>query len=199
VVLATANKDKAEEITLILSSRGDVELIERPLSVGEVEETGITLEENAQIKAVALVSATGMPSLADDTGLEVDALDGAPGVYSARYAGEDASYQDNVDKLVREMQPFKSERERTARFTTVACLVFPDGAEISARGQVEGLIAPSPQGRGGFGYDPVFLPVGADGRSFSEMTPAEKNAISHRGRAFRALADQLEKQGHLSS
>lgn len=199
MVLATANKDKAEEIALILSSRGDVELIERPLSVGEVEETGITLEENARIKAVALVSATGMPSLADDTGLEVDALDGAPGVYSARYAGEDASYQDNVDKLVREMQPFKSERERTARFTTVACLVFPDGAEISARGQVEGLIAPSPQGRGGFGYDPVFLPFGADGRSFSEMTPAEKNAISHRGRAFRALADQLEKQGHLSS
>ena len=199
MVLATANKDKAEEITLILSSRGDVELIERPLSVGEVEETGITLEENAQIKAVALVSATGIPSLADDTGLEVDALDGAPGVYSARYAGEDASYQDNVDKLVREMQPFKSERERTARFTTVACLVFPDGTEISARGQVEGLIAPSPQGRGGFGYDPVFLPVGGGGRSFSEMTPAEKNAISHRGRAFRALADQLEKQGHLSS
>lgn len=198
MVLATANKDKAEEITLILSSRGDVELIERPTSVGEVDETGTTLEENARLKAVALVSATAMPSLADDTGLEVDALDGAPGVYSARYAGEDASYQDNVEKLVREMQPFKSERERTARFTTVACLVFPDGTEISARGQVEGLIAPSPQGRGGFGYDPVFLPLGADARSFSEMTPAEKNAISHRGRAFRALADQLEKQGYLS-
>jgi XTP/dITP diphosphohydrolase len=192
LVLATANPDKAEEIRSVLHDAGvDVELVPRPGGVPEVDETGETLEENARLKAVALCTATGLPAVADDTGLAVDALSGAPGVYSARFAGEDATYTDNVAKLLRDLHDVPA-RERTARFTTVALARWPDGREVAAIGDVEGTIASEARGDGGFGYDPLFVPVEGDGRTFAEMTAAEKHRVSHRGRAFRTLADGLK-------
>ena len=188
VVLATANRDKAAEIVAILG--GVVDLVPRPDDVPDVDETGSTLEENARLKAAALVEATGSPAVADDTGLEVDALDGAPGVFSARFAGEDATYADNVAKLLRSLDGVPAAR-RTARFRTVALLRRPDGSEVAASGVVDGVIAPEARGSNGFGYDPVFDPVEGDGRTFAEMTAEEKHAVSHRGRAFRALAARL--------
>lgn len=183
-VLASANKDKAKEIAAILEG---FDLVPRPDDVPDVEETEDTLEGNARLKAVALMQTTGMPAIADDTGLEVDALDGAPGVYSARYAGEDATYADNVNKLHAAMVGAAT---RTARFRTVALAAFPDGTEVVAHGVVEGVIADQPSGAEGFGYDPLFIPEGSD-KTFAEMTRDEKHAISHRGRAFRALATSL--------
>lgn len=184
-VLATANPDKAAEIAAVLGP--GTELLPRPASVGEVEETGDTLEENARIKARALVEATGLPAIADDTGLEVTALDGRPGVYSSRYAGEAATYADNVAKLLAEMA---GQGERSARFRTVALALWPDGREVVAEGQVTGRISEAANGSEGFGYDPVFVPDG-DTRTFAEMTLEDKNSVSHRGRAFRALAAKL--------
>lgn len=190
LVLATANPDKAREIVAIVTgTAGDaVELRPRPADVPEVEETGETLEENARLKAYVLLNATGLAALADDTGLEVDALGGAPGVYSARFAGEGASYDDNVTKLLAELAPFSDRGERRARFRTVALACFPDRNDIVAHGVVEGTIADERRGSGGFGYDPVFIPDGGDGRTYAEMSLAEKSALSHRGKAFRALA-----------
>lgn len=191
LVLASANPHKAAEITEILLAAGlDVETLPRPADVPEVVEDGLTLEDNARLKAVALCAATGLPAVADDTGLEVDALGGAPGVWSARYAGEDATYEDNVQKLLQELQGVPAER-RTARFSTVALVRWPDGREVAAIGEVEGDIVEEARGAEGFGYDPVFRPVEGDGRTFAEMTPAEKHAVSHRGRAFRTLAEGL--------
>jgi XTP/dITP diphosphohydrolase len=191
LVLATANPDKAREISAVLSDAGiAVELLPRPADVPDVEEDGDTLEDNARLKAVALCRATGLPAVADDTGLEVDALDGAPGVYSARFAGETATYADNVAKLLDSLRDVPVER-RQARFATVALACWPDGREVAAIGEVDGVIATEARGTGGFGYDPVFVPVEGDGRSFAEMTPTEKHALSHRGRAFRTLADGL--------
>jgi XTP/dITP diphosphohydrolase len=167
-----------------------IELLPRPADVDDVEETGTTLEENARLKAVALCAATGLPALADDTGLEVDALGGAPGVRSARFAGDDVTYADNVAKLLdvlREVPP----AGRGARFATVAIARFPDGREVAAIGTVEGTIATDARGDGGFGYDPVFTPDEGDGRTFAEMSATEKHRVSHRGRAFRTLADGL--------
>lgn len=184
-VLATANPDKGAEIGAILGDQ--VDLLPRPSSVGDVDETGDTLEENARIKARALVEATGRPAIADDTGLEVAALDGRPGVYSARFAGEGASYADNVAKLLAEMH---GADDRSARFRTVAVALWPDGRELVAAGEVRGVIAPEARGVDGFGYDPVFVPEGDD-RTFAQMTPTEKHAVSHRGRAFRALGGLL--------
>ena len=153
-VLATANPDKATEVRqILLDTLGDVELVPRPDDVPEVVEDGDTLEANARLKAVALVAATGEACIADDTGLEVDALGGAPGVYSARYAGEHASYADNFSKLLVELADV-DEADRTARFRTVALARFPDGSEVVASGAVEGHIATQPRGRSGFGYDP---------------------------------------------
>ena len=191
LVLASANPHKAAEITEILLAAGlDVETLPRPADVPEVVEDGLTLEDNARLKAVALCAATGLPAVADDTGLEVDALGGAPGVWSARYAGEDATYEDNVQKLLQELQGVPAER-RTARFSTVALARWPDGREVAAIGEVEGDIVEEARGAEGFGYDPVFRPAEGDGRTFAEMTPAEKHAVSHRGRAFRTLAEGL--------
>lgn len=181
LVLASANPDKAAEIAAILVAH---DLVPRPTGVPDVDETGSTLVENARLKAVALVEATGDAAVADDTGLEVDALGGAPGVHSARYAGEGATYLDNVAKLVAALE---GRSDRRARFRTVALARFPDGSEVVAEGVVAGTIAPVPRGDGGFGYDPVFVPEGGGGRTFAEMSPDEKHAISHRGRAFRAL------------
>jgi non-canonical purine NTP pyrophosphatase (RdgB/HAM1 family) len=157
LVLASANPDKAREIAEILA---DHELLPRPADVPDVDETGTTLEENARLKAVALVEATGEAAVADDTGLEVFALDGAPGVYSARYAGEEATYADNVAKLVSALDGVA---DRRARFRTVALARFPDGREVVAEGVVDGTIATAARGDGGFGFDPVFVPDEADG------------------------------------
>ena len=185
LVLASANPDKAAEIAAVLSR---FELVPRPASVGEVDETGETLEDNARLKALAILGATGEAAVADDTGLEVAALGGAPGVYSSRYAGPGATYADNVAALLAALD---GRTDRSARFRTVAVACFPDGREVLAEGVVTGSIAPDPRGTGGFGYDPVFVPDGGDGRTFAEMTAAEKNAVSHRGRALRALAALL--------
>jgi len=189
LVLATANPDKAAEIRDILDDTG-VAVLDRPAGLPEVEETGETLVENARLKAVALRVATGQAAVADDTGLFVDALGGAPGVHSSRYAGENVTYADNVAKLLRELAATPV-GQRQARFVTVAFVSFPDGTEISAEGSVNGHIALEPQGIGGFGYDPLFVPDEGDGHTFAEMSAAEKHAFSHRGRAFRALAARL--------
>ena len=185
LVLATANPDKAVEIAALLEG---FEVLPRPAGVPDVDETEDTLEGNASLKARALAKATGQVAVADDTGLEVAALGGRPGVWSARYAGESASYADNVAQLLAELQDAD---DRRARFRTAAVAAFPDGGEVVAEGWVDGGIALAPRGTGGFGYDPVFVPAEGDGRTFAEMTLAEKEAVSHRGRAFRALAALL--------
>ena len=192
LVLATANPDKATEVAAVLAETGTVELLPRPDDIDDVDETGDTLLANARLKAQALVEATNLPAVADDTGLEVDALGGAPGVYSARYAGDGVTYADNVAKLLADLADLPDGGgERRARFKTVALVTFPDGGEIWTEGVVEGRIAVIPRGAGGFGYDPVFIPDEGDGRTFAEMSAEEKNTISHRGRAFRALATEL--------
>lgn len=198
LVLATANPDKVAEITAILDGDRGVQLVPRPADAPDVEETGATLLENARLKAAALLRVTGEASVADDTGLEVIALGGAPGVFSSRYAGEGATYDDNVRQLLRELEALPDGGgDRRARFTTVALAVFPDGSEFAAEGFVEGRIAESPRGVLGFGYDPVFVPDGGDGRTFAEMTATEKHRSSHRGRAFRGLAARLRASGVL--
>jgi XTP/dITP diphosphohydrolase len=190
-VLATANPDKAAEIDAVLRESGlPVVLEPRDASLPDTEETGATLEENARLKATDVCGRTGLPTIADDTGLEVDALGGAPGVRSARFAGANASYADNVALLLERLTNVP-EPERTARFATVAIARWPDGREVAALGTVEGTITTTPRGGGGFGYDPVFVPVEGDGRTFAEMRPEEKHACSHRGRAFRTLAEGL--------
>jgi XTP/dITP diphosphohydrolase len=192
LVVASANRDKMKEIVAVLSEALDVELVPRPEDVPEVVEDGTTLVDNARLKAEALMRATGTAAVADDTGLEVDALGGAPGVYAARYAGEDATYADNVEKLLRELGALSDGGgERRARFKSIAFVAFPDGSEIWAEGVMEGTIAAAPRGDNGFGYDPVFEPDTGGGRTFAEMSAAEKDAMSHRGRAFRSLARML--------
>jgi XTP/dITP diphosphohydrolase len=188
LVCASANPDKVVEIAALLD--GVALLLPRPSAVPDVVEDADTLVGNARLKAAAICAATGRAAVADDTGLEVDALGGAPGVFAARYAGEGVTYADNRAKLLAELAGV-AEPDRTARFTTVAMVVRPDGSETVVEGVCEGLIAPVERGARGFGYDAVFIPVDGDGRTFAEMSDAEKNAISHRGRAFVALAAAL--------
>lgn len=185
LVVASKNPDKLAEIEEVLADTRLTGEIVRGLDWPDVEETGATLEENALLKARVVVEATGLPVLADDTGLEVAALDGAPGVKTARFAGEEARYEDNVAKLIETM---KGQVDRAARFRTVVALAFPDGVEITAEGSVEGVITERPRGQRGFGYDPVFA-VG--GRTLSEMSAEEKNQLSHRARAIQALAESV--------
>jgi XTP/dITP diphosphohydrolase len=190
-VLATANPDKAAEIVAILRDAGaPIDLVPRDDTLPEIDETGTTLEDNARLKAVSISEHTDQPSIADDTGLEVDALNGAPGARSARFAGDDATYADNVNLLLERLADVP-DHGRTARFATVAIAHWPDGREVSALGTVEGSITREPRGSHGFGYDPVFVPDEGDGRTFAEMSPKEKDACSHRGRAFRTLAEGL--------
>lgn len=191
-VSASANPDKAAEMRAVLAPLG-IEVLPRPDHIPEVIEDATTFEGNARLKAIAVCEATGLPALADDTGLEVDALGGAPGVFSSRYAGEGASYADNVLKLLDALSDLTEPEERLARFRTVVVVRFPDGREVSAAGWVDGVIALGPRGHNGFGYDPVFEPIEGDGRTFAEMTAEEKNAISHRSRALRALAGLLHQ------
>ena len=185
VVCASANPHKVTEMVDLMG--GIVEMAPRPADVPDVVEDADTLVGNARLKAHAIMTATQMPALADDTGLFVDALDGEPGVHTARYAGAGATDADNRAKLLRELVG----KSRTARFVTVALLCFPDGREIVAEGVCEGTIAESERGERGFGYDPLFIARDGDGRTFAEMTIEEKHVLSHRGRAFRALAAQL--------
>jgi XTP/dITP diphosphohydrolase len=187
LVLATANPDKARELARLLDG---FEVLPRPPGLGDVEETADTLEGNARLKAAAVLAATGEAAVADDTGLEVGALGGRPGVWAARYAGPGATYADNVAKLLGELAGVPP-GGRGARFRTVAVALFPDGREVVAEGWVDGVIAEAPSGAGGFGYDPVFVPEGGDGRTFAEMTAAEKAGVSHRGRALRSLVAHL--------
>ena len=192
LVVASANPYKVAEMRLVLD--GLVVLQPRPTGVPEIVEDGETLEANARLKAAAICRATGEAAVADDTGLEVDALGGAPGVHSARYAASNGSGVEgdavaNTNRLLSEMACIPGGR-RTARFRTVALVRGPDGSEVVATGTVEGYIAEMPAGDGGFGYDPVFVPVEGDGRTFAEMGD-EKHAISHRGRAFRELARRM--------
>jgi XTP/dITP diphosphohydrolase len=185
VVCASANPHKVAEMVDLMG--GIVEMVPRPNDVPDVVEDADTLVGNARLKAHAIMVATQMPALADDTGLFVDALDGEPGVHTARYAGSSATDADNRSKLLREL----AGKSRDARFVTVALLCFPDGREIVAEGVCEGTIAESERGERGFGYDPLFIARDGDGRTFAEMTIEEKHVLSHRGRAFRALAAQL--------
>ncbi len=186
LVCASANPDKVAEIAEIL--RDVVDLVPRPPGVPDVVEDADTLEGNARLKAAAIAAATGEAAVADDTGLEVAALGGRPGVHTARYAGDDASYADNRAKL---LDALTGNADRRARFRTVAMVVWPDGRELAVQGVCDGTIAVAERGDRGFGYDSVFVPADGDGRTFAEMGADEKHTMSHRGRAFRALLAAL--------
>ncbi len=190
ILLATRNSDKVRELAALL---GDLGIRIRTLAdfptAPEVEEDGETCEANALKKARAIASATGLLSVADDTGLEVDALGGRPGVFAARYAGEGATYEDNCRKLIKELDGVPQAR-RIARFVTVAALAMPGGETRVVTGTLVGVIAEASVGIQGFGYDPVFF-VPELGRTLAELTAEEKNRISHRAKAFRAMADML--------
>ncbi len=183
VVVASQNPDKIAEIESVLADLGVQ--ISKGHEWPEVEETEDTLVGNALLKARTVVGHTGLPAIADDTGLEVDALSGAPGVHTARYAGPDARYEDNVAKLLQELG---EETNRNARFRTVVAMVTPDGYELTVEGVLEGSIAHERRGVGGFGYDPVFLVGDA---TLAEVDIAAKQEISHRARALRALHNAL--------
>lgn len=192
LVLATFNPDKARELTALLDLPGaEIVALERFAGAMPPEETGATLEENAALKAEAACRRVGLPAIADDTGLEVDALDGAPGVHAARFAGPDASYADNVRLLLARLEGVPLGR-RTARFRTVCVAAFPDGGRVVGEGVLAGHITLSAHGTRGFGYDPVFQPLGLD-RTLAELTSAEKNARSHRALAVRALVARLRR------
>ena len=185
IILATHNKDKCKEMmAALIDLNVKILLLEDFPHVGEIIEDGQSLVENAKIKAQTVFDITGIPAISDDTGLSVDALNGAPGIYSARYAGENATYTDNVEKLVDEMKNISSEN-RGAQFQTVMVYIDKD-TELIADGVVKGQIADASKGVGGFGYDPVFY-IPEQEKTFAEMTIQEKNQISHRGIALRNL------------
>lgn len=184
LIFATHNSHKLSELKQLIPDREILGLEETGYRQ-EIAETGITLEENALIKARAIHQHYGAACLADDTGLEVDALQGAPGVYSARYAGPNAEDGENVEKL---LKAIPAEADRSARFRTVIAYLNEAGEEQIFHGEVEGKITAVPHGEGGFGYDPVFQPLGYD-KTFAEMTAEQKNALSHRGRAVHSFVD----------
>lgn len=222
-VFATGNPDKAREVCEIFTAARGATMAAGPIVAADgaivgfgvasidaidsfiasialpdvapdVTESGATLLDNARIKAWAVANALGVAAVADDTGLEIDALGGEPGVFSARYAGVDATYADNCAKVLNSMAE-KRRASRTARFVTIALWCDPlTGDERVARGVAEGVILDELRGENGFGYDPVFAPAGGAGRTFAEMTASEKHVISHRGRAFRALATTLDER-----
>lgn len=192
-IIATNNKKKLREMGAILEKLGV-----RALSLAEAgiesdaEETGTTFEENSRIKALAAMRVANLPAIADDSGLEVDALGGEPGVYSARYGGDKC--RDDVERYEYLLENMKDvpDGKRQARFVSVITCVFPDGREISARGEIEGEILRTPHGEGGFGYDPIFF-VPDEGMTTAEMTQERKNEISHRAKSLRIMAEKLEE------
>ena len=191
IVIATHNPDKKKEIMIALRELGvNILSLDNFPEIGEIEETGSTLLENSLIKARTVSAVTGKPAIADDTGLEVDALNGAPGIYSARYAGINVSYEDNVRKLLSEMSSFDMD-SRTARFRTVVSF-HSSNEELWTEGVIEGSITMNAIGKGGFGYDPVFR-VRKTGKTFAEMTRQEKNRISHRGVALDKMCQLLKE------
>ena len=191
IIAATHNKDKIREIRQILTDAGVhiVSMSEAGLDALDVEENGSTFEENATLKAEEVTRLTGMAALADDSGLCVDALAGAPGIYSARYAGPEADTRANNAKLLEAMRDVP-EAERTGRYVSAVALAYPDGRLLVVRGECEGRILFEERGSGGFGYDTLFAPEGSE-RSFAEMSAEEKNRISQRSRALAQLRDAL--------
>jgi XTP/dITP diphosphohydrolase len=189
LVCASANPDKVAEIAALLD--GVAELSPRPEGLADVVEDGATLEDNARLKAAAVCAAAGAPAVADDTGLFVDALGGRPGVHAGRYAGEGAGYAKNRARVLDELDGVV---DRRARFVTVALVAWPDGRELAVEGVCAGVIAAQERGGRGFGYDSLFVPVEGDGRTFAEMSEQEKNDISHRAKAFAALAARLRAE-----
>jgi XTP/dITP diphosphohydrolase len=183
VVLATGNAHKVDEIADILGPGWGISAQDP-----DVEETGTTFEENALLKARAVCEATGDLAIADDSGIEIDGLDRRPGIHSARWTEE----SDWIPRVLRGLDGVTGEA-RSGRYVAAAAAVWPDGHEVVVRGVVEGHVPEAPRGSGGFGYDPIFVPVEGDGRTFAEMDADEKHALSHRGRAFRALAEHLDR------
>ncbi len=193
LVLASKNQKKLAELREILSHLGVEVCSEADAGVDvEVEETGTTFEENSLLKAKAVMEASGLPAVADDSGLCVDALNGAPGVYSARYGGEELSDEARYQLL---LENLRGQMTRTAKFVSVITCCFPNGDTLTARGECPGTIAYAPQGTNGFGYDPVFF-VPALKKTFAQLTPEEKNAISHRGKALEQFKVKLEEYLH---
>lgn len=192
IVAATSNKHKIKEIEAVTSSFGMKIITKNEAGAGEleVEETGLSFEENSRIKAEAISSVTGLAAIADDSGLEVDFLDGAPGIYSARFSGENATDDENNRKLLHLLVDVPYNK-RTARFVSVITLIFTDGRSITVRGECSGQILHEPRGKNGFGYDPLFMPDGFD-KSFAELDPEEKNAVSHRAAALKKLEHELK-------
>ena len=189
-IIATHNQKKLAELRRILSPLGIEALTadEAGIDFEDVEETGATFEENAQLKALALYDGSGYGTIADDSGLCVDALDGAPGIYSARYSGEHGNDAENIVLLLKNMENVPDE-QRTARFVCAICCVMPDGTQFTVRGECEGKIGYECLGDGGFGYDPIFMLP--EGRSMAELSKDEKDAISHRGNALKKLVEGL--------
>lgn len=198
MILASSNKHKLDEIMAITKDFGIdlMTMMDAGLGDMDIEENGSTFEENSYIKAKAVVDATGMAAIADDSGLEVDHLNGGPGVYSARYSGIEKDYDANNKKLMLELQGVPDD-QRTARFVSVITMLWPDGKQIVVRGEIEGLIGYKEIGSNGFGYDPLFI-VPSKGKTFAELTADEKNSISHRANALFKLREELAKQAFVT-
>ena len=190
LVIATRNKGKIAEIARILSFDSGIQIRSvAEFDIADIEETGTTFEENAALKALTVARATGFVALADDSGLEVDALNGAPGIYSARYAGNHGDDKANNEKLIRELAGI-APKERSARFVAVIAVAKPDGSTIMARGELEGEISESARGVNGFGYDPLFMPLGS-AKTLGEFEPGRKDKISHRAKALAEIAPKI--------
>ena len=191
IFIATKNHNKLKELERILVPMGFEVLSENDLEkpLPEVEETGTTYEENALLKAYSGLKETGLITVADDSGLSVDILDGAPGLYSARYSGTGATYASNNEKLLAALKDVPREK-RTATFVSAIACVFPDGREFTVMGECKGYVAEECRGEGGFGYDPLFI---CEAGCYAEMTPEEKDRVSHRGNALRAFKEELKK------
>ena len=189
LVLASKNAHKLVEMKDILSQLGVEVVLESEAGVDvDVEETGATFEENAYLKAHAVMEASGLPAIADDSGLCVDALNGAPGVYSARYGGPGL---DDAGRYKLLLENMRGQLDRRCKFVSAICCCFPNGDRVEARGECAGTLAYAPKGEDGFGYDPVFFVPGLK-KTFAELSPEEKNAISHRGNALKAFREKLE-------
>ena len=191
ICAATGNPGKLKELRRILEAQGHAVKSQKELGITlEPEETGATFEENALIKAKAICQASGLPTVADDSGLEVDALNGEPGVYTARYCGRHGDDEANNDKLLANLEGLPKE-ERKAKFVSAVCLYLPDGRSLTTRGECPGWIGFERRGTNGFGYDPIFNVEQYDDRSYAQLTTREKDAISHRGKALAQLEQQL--------
>lgn len=196
VVLASNNPNKLREMKAILAPLGWEILSQAEAGVHvEPEENGLTFEDNSRIKAQAVMEVSGLPAIADDSGIEVDALNGAPGVHSARYGGESCPDDDARNQLLLKNMENVPEQQRTARFVSVITMTCPDGTEVAARGELEGTILRRLQGDGGFGYDPLFY-IPAESCTMAELTPERKNEISHRAKALEKFVDKLKERGY---